>query len=387
MSASFDIAIVGGGLAGCAAALHARRMGASVILFERGRCGAQASGVNYGGVRQQGRHAAELPLARRSRAIWGDLQSLVGSDCEFRATGHLKLARNDADMNELLVHRELLGRYEVQSEILEPADLRLRFPYVAPIYAGGSFCAEDGQANPRLVAPAFARAARALGADIRECCCVEEIRVSEQGFLLWQAADPSPVRARLLINTAGAWGAAIAASLGDQVEEAVMAPNMCVTEPIAPLIGSNLGICGGSIYIRQTEQGSVVFGGGLGTADRRQLKARPHAEVTREAARLAIAMVPALADVLLVRSWTGIEGRMPDGLPVVGPSPRLEGLFHGFGFSGHGFQLGPAVGAVLAELCLEGHSPTEIDGLSMSRFDKGRAAADAAVFIQPDNHL
>ena len=378
MTASFDIAIVGGGLAGCAAALHARRMGASVILFERGRCGAQASGVNYGGVRQQGRHPAELPLASRSRAIWGNLQSLVGSDCEFRATGHLKLARNDVDMQDLAAHRELLGRHEIHAEILEPAELRLRFPYVAPIYAGGSFCAEDGQANPRLVAPAFARAARALGADIRECCPVEEIRVSEQGFLLWLAGDPSPVSARRLINTAGAWGAAIAASLGDQVEEAVMAPNMCVTEPIAPLLGPNLGICGGGIYIRQTGQGSVVFGSGLGIADRHQLKARPFADVTREAARLAIAMVPALADVLLVRTWTGIEGRMPDGLPVVGPSPRLDGLFHAFGFSGHGFQLGPAVGAVLAELCLEGHSTTEIDELSMSRFEKRPAASDAA---------
>jgi sarcosine oxidase subunit beta len=378
MTASFDIAIVGGGLAGCAAALYARRMGASVVLLERGRCGAQASGVNYGGVRQQGRHPAELPLARRSRGIWDNLQSLVGSDCEFRATGHLKLARNDADMHDLAAHRELLGRHEIHSEILEPAELRLRFPYVAPIYAGGSFCAEDGQANPRLVAPAFARAARALGADIRECCPVEEIRVSERGFLLWLPGDLSPVSARRLINTAGAWGAAIAASLGDQVEEAVMAPNMCVTEPIAPLIGPNLGICGGGIYIRQTGQGSVVFGSGLGTADRHQLKARPLAEVTCEAARLAIAMVPALANVLLVRTWTGIEGRMPDGLPVVGPSPRLDGLFHAFGFSGHGFQLGPAVGAVLAELCLEGHSRTEIDGLSMSRFETRPAASDAA---------
>lgn len=377
MRASFDIAIVGGGLAGCAAALHARRKGASVILFERGRCGAQASGVNYGGVRQQGRHPAELPLARRSRAIWGNLQALVGSDCEFRATGHLKLARNDADMHDLAAHRELLGRHEIHAEILEPAELRLRFPHVAPIYAGASFCSEDGQANPRLVAPAFARAARALGADIRECCPVKEIRVSERGFLLWLAGDPSPVWARRLINTAGAWGAAIAASLGDQVEEAVMAPNMCVTEPIAPLIGPNLGICGGSIYIRQTGQGSVVFGSGLGIADRHQLKARPLAEVTCEAAKLAIAMVPALADVLLVRTWTGIEGRMPDGLPVVGPSPRLDGLFHAFGFSGHGFQLGPAVGAVLAELCLEGHSPTEIDGLSMSRFENRSAASGA----------
>ncbi|MBB3659730.1 sarcosine oxidase subunit beta [Rhizobium sp. BK650] len=378
MTASFDIAIVGGGLAGCSTALHACRMGGSAVLLERGRCGAQASGVNYGGVRQQGRHSAELALSRRSRSIWGNLHELVGSDCEFRVTGHLKLARDETDMDDLLVHKAELHTHGIEADLLGAADLRRRFPYVAPTYAGGSFCAEDGQANPRLVAPAFARAAAALGADIRECCAVDQIEVSDQGFLLWLRGDPVPVRARRLVNTAGAWGAAIAALLGDYVDETVMAPNMAVTEPIAPLIGPNLGICGGGIYIRQTRQGSVVFGSGLGVADRDRLKARPLADVTREAARSAIAMVPQLANVLLVRTWTGIEGRMTDGLPVVGPSPRVKGLFHAFGFSGHGFQLGPAVGAVLAELSLCGHSPTDIDGLSMSRFEKRSAASPAA---------
>lgn len=378
MTALFDMAIIGGGLAGCSTALHARLMGASVVLLERGRCGAQASGVNYGGVRQQGRHPAELALSRRSRLIWGDLEALVGSDCEFRQTGHLKLARNDADMADLVAHQAELRAHGISAELLDDGMLRRRFPYLAPIYAGASFCGEDGQANPRLVAPAFARAARGLGVEIRECSNVADVGVSDRGFVVRISGDPVPVRARRLINTAGAWGAAVAASLGDHVEETVMAPNMCVTEPVAPLIGPNLGMCGGGIYIRQTEQGSVVFGSGLGIADRDRLRARPLADVTREAAGAAVAMVPALANVLLVRTWTGIEGRMPDGLPVVGPSRSVAGLYHAFGFSGHGFQLGPAVGAVLAELSLKGHSATPIDGLAMSRFEKKPAVRDTA---------
>ena len=374
---TFDLVIVGGGLAGCSTALHARRKGASVLLLERGRCGGQASGVNYGGVRQQGRHAFELPLARRSRSIWGNLQSLIGSDCEFLATGHLKLARNDADMTELVEHQALLKTHGIHVDILDRSDLRRRYSYIAQGYAGASLCAEDGQANPRLVAPAFARAARSLGADIREQSPVEGIQVNDQEFLITLANDPLRVKARRLVNTAGAWGATIANLLGDQVNEYVMAPNMAVTEPIAPLIGPNLGICGGGIYIRQTLHGSVIFGSGLGDADPDRLRARPKADVTMDAARAAIKMVPELANVLLLRSWTGIEGRMSDGLPVVGPSDRIAGLFHAFGFSGHGFQLGPAVGAVLAELSLDGSSPTSLKGLSISRFAQRAIAAGA----------
>ncbi|KQY15064.1 FAD-dependent oxidoreductase [Rhizobium sp. Root73] len=370
MTKIFDIAVIGGGLAGCSTALHARIKGASVVLLERGRCGTQASGVNYGGVRQQGRHSAELPLARRSRSIWSNLETLIGSDCEFTVTGHVKLARNDADMAELAVHRTVLRDHGIHAELLGASDIRRRFPYIGPGYAGASLCAEDGHANPRLVAPGFARAARALGADIREQSQVEAIHVLGDIFSVTLANDPAPVKARQLVNTAGAWGASIAALFGDCVNEAVMAPNMCVTEPIAPLIGPNLGVCGGGIYIRQTAHGSVIFGSGLGTADRDALSARPIADVTRDAAAAAIAMVPQLANVLLLRSWTGIEGRMDDGLPVVGPSPNTAGLFHAFGFSGHGFQLGPAVGAVLAELCIDGHSPTSLHGLSITRFNR-----------------
>jgi sarcosine oxidase subunit beta len=375
MAGTFDIAIVGGGLAGCSAALHARLMGASVALFEQGQCGAQASGVNYGGVRQQGRHVAELPLSRRSRAIWGNLATLVGSDCEFVASGHLKLARHDADMEELERHRQRLDDYGIKAELLGSAKLRREYPFLSKGFAGGSLCAEDGQANPRLVAPAFARAARALGAEIREQTAVESVVAIGSGFLVFLKDRPQPISARRVINTAGAWGAVVAGWLGDHVKEQVMAPNMCVTEPIAPLIGPNLGICGGGIYIRQAPHGSVIFGSGLGVADRMARRARPLADVTQSAAREAIAMVPQLANVLLVRTWTGIEGRMADGLPLVGPSPTIEGLFHAFGFSGHGFQLGPAVGAVLAELALEGRSPTSLAGLSPSRFHQDPTSA------------
>ena len=150
-----DVAIVGGGTAGCSTALHLRWRGATVVLLERGVCGGQASGVNYGGVRQQGRDLAELPLARRSREMWGSLAEIVGSDCEFVASGHIKLARSAADMAELEAYRESVRPYGLELELLGHNDLRARYPCLGDAAVGGSLCAEDGAANPRLVAPAF----------------------------------------------------------------------------------------------------------------------------------------------------------------------------------------------------------------------------------------
>ena len=75
-----DILVIGGGIVGCATALHLVKRGKSVILLERDQAGMRASGVNFGGVRQHGRATAELPLSRRARGIWGNLRSLIGID-------------------------------------------------------------------------------------------------------------------------------------------------------------------------------------------------------------------------------------------------------------------------------------------------------------------
>ena len=362
-----DVAIVGGGTAGCSTALHLRRRGATVVLLERGLCGGQASGVNYGGVRQQGRDLAELPLARRSREMWGRLAEIVGSDCEFVASGHVKLARSDTDMAELDAYRQAVRPYGLELELLGRKDLRARYPFLGDAAVGGSLCADDGQANPRLVAPAFAHAARAAGADIREHASATEIEHDGTRFRL-RTASGIEVNAATLVNVAGAWGHEIAARFGESVPEDVIAPNMCVTEPVPYFMVPNFGVCGGGFYVRQIPRGNVIFGGGRGIADRERLRAYPVALSSLDSSRQTIALVPCLRHAQIIRTWTGIEGVMPDVIPVIGRSRTTPGLFHAFGFSGHGFQLGPAMGAVLSELILDGATPTPIAAFDIGRF-------------------
>ncbi len=362
-----DVAVIGGGTVGCSTALHLRRRSASVVLLERGLCGGQASGVNYGGVRQQGRELAELPLAMRSREMWGRLAEIVGSDCEFTASGHVKLARSDADMAELEAYREAVQPFGLALELLGRNDLRARYPFLGDAAVGGSLCADDGQANPRLVAPAFARAARSAGADVREHAQVIEARHDGTHFLV-RTAEGIEVRATALVNVAGAWGHEIAARFGESVPQSVIAPNMCVTEPLPYFMVPNFGVCGGGVYVRQIPRGNIIFGGGRAVADRDHVRAYPVAKTSLDAARQTIALVPRLRHAHIIRTWTGIEGAMPDNIPVIGPSRTTPGLFHAFGFSGHGFQLGPATGAVLAELILDGATPTEIAAFDIGRF-------------------
>ena len=82
----------------------------------------------------------------------------------------------------------------------------------------------------------------------------------------------------------------------------------------------------------------------------------------------AVRLVRPLANVNLIRTWTGIEGKTPDGYPIIGPSATTPGLFHAIGFSGHGFKLSPTIGRGLAELAMQGKS-TSID-MSVLRFTR-----------------
>ncbi|MBU1819216.1 MAG: FAD-binding oxidoreductase, partial [Gammaproteobacteria bacterium] len=117
----------------------------------------------------------------------------------------------------------------------------------------------------------------------------------------------------------------------------------------------------------QVARGNLVLGGGSGVAldaDR----ARSERSAIATLAVQAVELLPALKNAHFIRTWSGTEGYLPDRQPVLSPSSTTPGLIHGFGFAGAGFQIGPGVGEVLAELARDGRSTTPIDAFAIERF-------------------
>ncbi|MCU9953255.1 MULTISPECIES: NAD(P)/FAD-dependent oxidoreductase [Burkholderia] len=374
----YDVAIVGGGLVGASAALALTRRGLRVGLFERRDCGAQASGVNYGGVRCQGRPAEQLPLALRARRIWDRLPEQIGIDGEFVVSGHLRLARSDADLDALDAYAALAGEHGLPLHVMRGDAFRRRYPWLGRAALGGSLCETDGHANPRLVSPAFARAARAAGADVFEHTPVDDVH--HDGTCFHFHASGRACTATWLINSAGAWANTIAERFGEAVPMEPIYPNMWVTEPLPPFIAHNLGVYGGGVYARQVARGNCVIGGGRGRGDGEF--GQPSVDTTRAVMRDACALLPALRDALLIRTWSGVEGCTPDHNPIIGASRTTPNLLHAFGFSGGGFLLAPGVGDVLADLVTTGETATPLDAFSIGRFF--RQTAPTAPFPQEE---
>ena len=171
-----DVVIVGGGVMGSATAFFLRRRGQSVILLERDQIGQYASGVNFGNVRRQGRFLGQLALANRSWALWKRLPELIDDDLEFIPSGHMRVCYREDEIAELETYAAAPEAEQLDLKIYRGAELHQRFGFLGPDVKGGSYAPHDGHANPRLAAPAFARAARRLGAQIEERTEVAEVQ-------------------------------------------------------------------------------------------------------------------------------------------------------------------------------------------------------------------
>ena len=367
-----DVLIVGGGFMGTASAFFLRQRGHSVTLLERDQVGQYASGVNFGNVRRQGRHLAQLDLANRSWALWKRMPELIGEDLEFLPSGHMRVCYDEAHIADLEAYAAAPEASQLDLEVIAGKALHDRFPFLGPEVKGGSYAPHDGHANPRLAAPAFARAAIRAGARVEERTEVADVQKVGGEFQVTTTDGRLFTAANLLI-TAGAWGSKLSEQFGEPVPLETHGPQMAVTEPVPyslpTVIGVYTKIAEEVIYFRQIQRGNIVIGGGYRSRPD-MVNRRAHVEprsIVNQIEQMR-RLLPGVVNLNIIRVWSGIESYTPDSLPVISASGKVDGLFYAFGFCGHGFQLGPGVGDVMAELISTGQTRTHIAPFDIQRF-------------------
>jgi len=251
------IVIIGGGITGAAAAEALSREGHGVTLIDKQGIAAMASGRTLGGVRQSGRHPAELPLARAAVAQWAGLHEALGADVGYRREGNLRLARTPAEVD---VVRGLVESQQAQGLDLaflpDNAAVRAVAPALSPDVLAASWCPTDGHADPVKATRAFAEAARRHGADVREGVGATAIHVAHHrvtGVATtagWLAADR-------VIVAAGIHTPALLAPLGLHLPLAIQLVSVVQSEPLPPLLAQVFGVANADCAGRQEIDGRL----------------------------------------------------------------------------------------------------------------------------------
>jgi sarcosine oxidase subunit beta len=368
MISTGDAIVIGGGIHGCSTALHLAMRGLKPIVIEKDYAGRHASGVNAGGVRQLARHFDEVPLSVASMELWERIEDLVGDDCGFKSEGQVLVAETEAEFASFRDRVDALHlRGFTHEELIDNAELKRLVPAVADTCPGGIVSRRDGAAEPFRTTQAFRRKAVALGATVLEGVTVTGL--ARSGGVWRVSTSAGTYEAPVVVNAAGAWAGRIAAMLGEPVPLEVIAPMLMITSRMPPFISPVVILRGRKLSFKQFANGTVLIGGAhLG-------RAYPDTNWTEldwsklaQSARTVWELFPIMRQATIVRAWAGIEARMPDDIPVIGPSATSEGIYHQFGFSAHGFQLGPGVGALMAELVTTGTTNLPIAPFAITRF-------------------
>lgn len=381
---TFDVIVIGGGIAGASAAYHLAEHGVKVGLLERGAIASEASGVNAGGIGALGwGHVPDLEayLTMGSLQIFKCLQLELGYDVEFRASGGLQAVQT-AGQYEYARDRVLsLKARGYTAELLTVNEARGIEPELNPALKGALYFPLRAQADPQKATRAFADAARQRGADILTDTEVTGITVAGDGTYRVSCAE-RVFHARQLVLAAGAWCAPLGEMLGLRIPIAPVRGQMWATEPLPPRVFHGLSGAesyshwsrspGGDgdtppelthvagrrvtrhLYGRQTRDGEVIFGG-----DRQLVGYDRNVDAGGVETNFAhtAEILPFLNDVAISRAWSGLMPFSLDGKPIIGKIPQRENLYIVTGLASSGFGRGPMAGKLIADYVHTGHQP------------------------------
>jgi glycine/D-amino acid oxidase-like deaminating enzyme len=213
MARTADVVIVGGGIVGSAAAYYLAKGGAKVVLLEKGDIACEQSSRAWGFVRQQGRDPFEVSLAIESTRIWQGLEAELGADLEWRQEGGLSIAGSEAGVAAYEKWLDIARQHQMPTRILSNREIRDLMKGAEGNWPGAMYTSTDGQAEPAKVAPAFARAAEALGAEIETGCAADTIETAG-GAVIGVRGERGEVRARTVVCAAGAWSSGLLRTAG-----------------------------------------------------------------------------------------------------------------------------------------------------------------------------
>jgi D-hydroxyproline dehydrogenase subunit beta len=375
-STSFDVIVIGGGLAGCALTYHLSRRSARVLLLESGNLCSGTSAACAGRVQvieSETEDYLRLVLAGFDRLR--NLHQELECELDWEQPGHIILLRNAHEIPEYEERTARMHRQGATAEMLTPERLHQIEPNINIDGIIAASMSLEGRINPFKVCLGFARTARRLGAVIRPNCRVTAIKESA-GSVTVTTITGEQFTAPVCVTTAGAWSGQVFALADRNFPMRSTHAEAFITEPVPVLMNHHVGLSGFYDAVHGSGR-AVAFGvaqqphGGLLASNAVQPSATPHRSSTAwglpATAAALLNMLPAARNIHIVRTWAAPSPFMPDHVPAIGWMAGSSSLY-----AAAGFHLAlPTIPLVTewAAADILGNPCVELEHYSPARFD------------------
>ncbi|WP_345718806.1 FAD-dependent oxidoreductase [Kineosporia mesophila] len=361
------VVVIGAGIVGAAIARSLGRAGHEVIVLDRGPTagGTSASGEGNLLVSDKG-PGAELELMQRSLKLWRELDGQLRDELpagfpslELDHKGGLVVATTDPGAMALREFAALQRTAGVVAQEVGEQQVHELEPDLTRDYTAAVFYPGDAQVQPVVATESLLASARRRGVQVRQGVEVTG-PIMTAGRLAGVQTSGGPVHGDAVVLAAGPWSGGLSAGLGAPLPVRPRRGTVLVTTRMPQRIrrkvydadyvgavGSGAADLQVSSVVESTAAGTVLIGS---SRERKGFDERIEARVVAAMAAKALLLFPFLKDVPVMRAYGGFRPFVPDHLPVIGPDPRLAGLWHATGHEGAGIGLSLATAEILTDL-------------------------------------
>ena len=386
----YDVIIIGGGGHGLATAWFlASEFGIrNVAVLEKGWIGSGNAGRNTTIIRSNYGLPGNTGFYELSMKLWERMEQELNYNAMVSQRGVLNLYHSDAQRDAFARRGNTMRINGIDAELLDQAALRKMLPFLNfdnarfPVQ-GGLLQRRGGTARHDAVVWGYAHAASELGVDIIQNCEVTGFTRDANGKVTGVETSRGKIGAGKVGMAVAGSSSRVAAMAGLRLPIESHVLQAFVSEAIKPLIPGVMTFGAGHFYVSQSDKGGLVFGGDIDGYN--SYAQRGNLPTVEDVCECAMAIMPMVGRVRVLRSWGGLMDMSMDGSPIIDRTP-VAGLYLNAGWCYGGFKATPASGLCFAHLIARNTPHDAAAAYRLDRFATGRLIDEKGAGAQPNLH-